>query len=269
MPQCGIGEAGSLRRGDLERLERLFVIEPVEQRQAFIEKLLRVRVRGLDRAVIRTEIAEQGRARRPPPRGLRLHARRAPTDSRAAPARACREHATIAAIIHAAATIGIRSLIRSASGSRATTPFPRPTTGLRWLDARPARPVPVNHRPSLRPGRSERSPAQGPRKTSGSASDRRDSSQSVSTVAPTKTTNARSRCRKSKRPTVARAASRADAGIKRRIDPTAHLGAESGLDKCEGNQDRDHCRCTRLPDVPGAPDARECFERCVTAAAAR
>ena len=58
---------GILRRGELERLERLLVVEAVEQRQAFVEELLRVGVRGLDRAVIRTEIAEQRRARRAPP----------------------------------------------------------------------------------------------------------------------------------------------------------------------------------------------------------
>ena len=55
---------GVLRRGELERLERFLVVETVEQRQAFIEKLLRVGVRGLDGAVIRTEIAEQRGARR-------------------------------------------------------------------------------------------------------------------------------------------------------------------------------------------------------------
>ena len=36
--RCGI-----LRRGELERLERLFVVEAVKQRQPFVEELLRVR----------------------------------------------------------------------------------------------------------------------------------------------------------------------------------------------------------------------------------
>jgi hypothetical protein len=57
-----------LRGGELERLERLFVIEAVQKRQAFIEKLLRIRVRGLDHTVIRTEVAEQRRPRRLPGR---------------------------------------------------------------------------------------------------------------------------------------------------------------------------------------------------------
>ena len=69
MPQCGIGDAGSRRRGELERLERFFVVEAVEQRQAFVEELLRVGVRGLDGAVIRAEIAEQRGARGAPARG--------------------------------------------------------------------------------------------------------------------------------------------------------------------------------------------------------
>ena len=55
---------GILRGRKLERLEGLFVVETVEKRQAFIEELLRVGVRGLDRAVIRAKVAEQRRPRR-------------------------------------------------------------------------------------------------------------------------------------------------------------------------------------------------------------